>query len=93
MKKLILVSALLTIAAVAPAQAHRATRQHAKPHHAMPLHHRAAVAYPDSVMLEGKEYKVCKPGMQDDCVQPAQAGLGHGNNPANARPHHPKKHP
>jgi hypothetical protein len=84
MKKLILVAALVTVAAV-PAQA-----SHGKRHH---HHHRAAVAYPDTVTLDGKEYKVCKQDMQDDCVQPRQAGLGFGNQPTDTyRPHDADQH-
>jgi hypothetical protein len=72
MKKWIWVAAPLVLA-TAPAQAAHGKSHHHKRHHA----HAAAMNYPDSVMLEGKEYKVCKPGMQDDCAQPSQAGLGH----------------
>lgn len=86
MTKLILVAALLVVAAAAPAQAHHPKRHH---HHAAVA---AAASYPDSVTLEGKEYKVCKPGMQDDCVQAQQAGLGHIPGHA-VHSHHPKRHP
>ena len=84
MTKLILVAALLAVAAANPAQAH-----HGKRHH-----RHVARSYPDSVTLDGKEYKVCKAGMQDDCVEPRQAGLGYGNRPTDTyRPHHPDQHP
>ncbi len=83
MTRLILVAALLAVAASNAAQAH-----HGKRHH-----HHVAPSYPDSVMLDGKVYKVCKPGMQDDCVEPRQAGLGHGIMPTlTDHPHHRDRH-
>ena len=75
----------LGIVAAMPAQAAVSTMHHAKRHHA----HGAAVTYPDSVMLEGKEYKVCKRGMQDDYVEPRQAGLGFGTGPTDTYHRHP----
>ena len=79
MKKQIMVGALLAIAAAVPAQAHHARHHH---HHAYQhAAHSAAMSYPDTVTLDGKEYKVCKAGMMDDCVNPRQAGLPFGNVP------------
>jgi hypothetical protein len=89
MKKLILVAALVTLAA-APAQADHGRSHHGKWHH----HHATAMSYPDTVTLEGKEYKVCKAGMMDDCVNPRQAGLGFGNRPTDDyHPHDMDQHP
>lgn len=68
MRNWILIAALAIIA-TSPAQAHSAQRHH---------RHVAAKPLPDSVILGGKAYKVCKPGMEDDCVQSSQAGLGRG---------------
>jgi hypothetical protein len=86
MKKWILAAALMTVTAV-PAQAQA---NHGKHHH----HHAAAASYPDSVTLDGKDYKVCKGGMQDDCIEPRQAGLGFGNRPTNTyHPHDADQHP
>ena len=85
MRKPLLLATLLVVAAPALAQGH-----HRKPHH----HHVAAAPLPDSVMLGGKEYKVCKAGMLDDCVQPHQAGLGSGNKPTMTyMPRNPDRHP
>jgi hypothetical protein len=47
------------------------------------------MAHPDSVTVDGKEYKVCTAVIQDDCVQPRQAGLGFGNRPTDT--YHPDK--
>ncbi len=77
MMKRILSCALAGIAVI-PAQAHAVKR-----------HHAHAVARPDSVTLDGKAYNVCKPGMQDDCIQPREAGLGYGNRPSDT--YHPGK--
>jgi len=83
MKKWILFAALSGLAAAVPAQAHHARHYHH--HHARHYHHayyqHAAMSYPDTVMLDGKEYKVCKGAMMDDCVNPRQAGLSFGNVP------------
>jgi hypothetical protein len=40
-------------------------------------------------MVDGKEYKVCHGAIQDDCVQPREAGLGFGNRPTDT--YHPDK--
>ncbi|MDP9057661.1 MAG: hypothetical protein M3N34_10140 [Pseudomonadota bacterium] len=74
MKKRVLVAAFFAAAAIsaAPAQAHHAR------HHG---YHHAAMSYPDTVTLDGKDYKVCKEGMMDDCVNPRQAGLNFGHVP------------
>ncbi len=85
MTKLILIAALV-VAGAAPAQAHPVKRHHHYPADT------AAASYPDSVTLEGKEYKVCKPGMEDDCVQAHQAGLGVGKGPAHIHHRHPRRH-
>ncbi len=78
----ILAAAVVAVAATS-AQAAPAKSHHRKHHHA------PAVAYPDSVTLDGKEYKVCHGAIQDDCVQPRQAGLGFGNRPTDT--YHPDK--
>jgi len=80
MKKRIWIAALLAIGAAAPAQAH-----HRNGHR----HHPIAAPLPDSVILQGKSYKVCKPGMEDDCVEPRDARLGHGHKPG-SRDHRAK---
>jgi hypothetical protein len=89
MKKWILLAAPLVLV-TATAHADHGKGHHTKRHHSQAV----AAALPDSVMLEGKEYKVCKPGMQDDCVQARQAGLGFGNRPTNTyHAHKMVKHP
>lgn len=84
----ILVAAPMLVVAL-PAQAHQAKAHHGKHHHAA----KSAMPYPDSVTLDGKEYKVCKAGIQDDCVQPREAGLGFGNRPTDVyRPEKSDRH-
>ncbi len=83
MKKLIWIAALTTLVAVAPAQA--TTHRHGK------MHHHGAAARPDHITVDGKDYKVCTGTIQDDCVNPRQAGLGFGNEPINSYHPHPNQ--
>lgn len=41
------------------------------------------------VSVEGKTYKVCRKGMQDDCINPRAAGLKWGNRPLDYWPGKP----
>ena len=41
------------------------------------------------ISIEGKTYAVCTPQMQDDCINPREAGLNFGNVPINYWPGQP----
>jgi Flp pilus assembly protein TadD len=72
---------LIWIAAIAVVATGTATPGAAKPrmmHHA---HHAARMSHPESVSIDGKDYKVCSAAVQDDCINPRQAKLGFGNMP------------
>ncbi|MDE2301357.1 MAG: hypothetical protein KGK11_02240 [Sphingomonadales bacterium] len=77
MNRLISMTVLAGLATASPAAAHH------------PMHHSMA-SHPASVTIDGKDYKVCGGAVQDDCVNPRQAGLHYGDVPTHTyhRHHH-----
>ena len=82
MKRLISIAALAGLAAASPAAAHHPM------HH--PMHHHGNAGHPANVTIDGKDYKVCAGAVQDDCINPRQAGLNYGDVPTHTyhRHHH-----